>query len=286
MASRARIILMDEPTSSLQRDDVRHLFALIARLKRRRNGVIYISHFLEEVGRSPTVHCAARRPQRRAPVRSIRDERRAHCADGWADRSTALSRQAQSARRGRRAGRAGSRRPSRLKQASFALRRGEILGIAGLMGSGRTELVRALFGLAPVASGHVRIAGAPVRLDDLPRAAHRAGRRLSQRGPQRRGPGAADVSRRQRDDHRLCQLCALGLARPPHSARRRDAGLASLESRRRIPTSPSRTLSGGNQQKVALGRLLHQEADVLLLDEPTRGIDIGSKAADLRGHRA
>jgi len=170
--------------------------------------------------------------------------------------------------------------PPALKEASFELRRGEILGIAGLMGSGRTELVRALFGLESGASGRIALLGRALAVQ---RAT--AGQRLNQ------GFGYLSEDRKREglalplsiaDNLTATRLSAvspgwgwLDLRRQWAAARR---WMDALRIRAEDPVQPVRALSGGNQQKVAVGRLLNQDAEVLLLDEPTRGIDIGSKA--------
>ncbi len=279
VASRARIILMDEPTSSLQRDDVRHLFALIARLKRDGLGVIYISHFLEEVREIADVFTVLRdgRSVASGSIDSAtNDELVAHMVGRsvdqlFPDRRNRLGADVVLDVRDFAA-------PPVVKQASFTLRRGEVLGIAGLMGSGRTELIRALFGLAPVASGHVRIAGAPVRLNDQP--VRRIEQGVGYLSEDRKGEGLA-LPMSVADNLTLTGFasCAprgwLRLAAQRSQTRR---WIGELGIKVQDPDQPVRTLSGGNQQKVAVGRLLHQQADVLLLDEPTRGVDIGSKA--------
>src|SRR5690606_3474170 len=168
--------------------------------------------------------------------------------------------------------------PPVVRSASFTLRRGEILGIAGLMGSGRTEMTRALFGLAPVASGRIRIAASESLLNASP--ASRIEQRVGYLSEDRKGEGLA-LPMSVADNLMLTGFgsCAsrgwLDLAAQRQQARR---WIDALGVRTRTPDQPVRTPSGGNQQKVALGRLLHQDADILLLDEPTRGVDIGSKA--------
>jgi ribose transport system ATP-binding protein len=170
--------------------------------------------------------------------------------------------------------------PPVLKHASFELRRGEVLGIAGLMGSGRSELIRALFGLEPRASGRMVLAGRPLAVSGA-----RPSRRLAQ------GFGYLSEDRR-REGLALTLSVADNLTATRFSAcspgwgwldlgRQRAAAtrwIDALHIRAAAPTQPVRALSGGNQQKVAVGRLLHQDAAVLLLDEPTRGIDVGSRA--------
>jgi ribose transport system ATP-binding protein len=170
--------------------------------------------------------------------------------------------------------------PPALKHASFELRRGEILGVAGLAGSGRTELVRTLFGLEPAAAGQIVLQG----------------RALGVRGAQpaqRLGQGFGYLSEdRAREGLALPLSVADNLTATRMSACSRPWGwldlerqgaaarewIETLQVRAATPSKPVRALSGGNQQKVAIGRLLYQDAAVLLLDEPTRGIDVGSRA--------
>jgi ribose transport system ATP-binding protein len=275
---------MDEPTSCLQGADVERLFALVRRLVARGIAVVYISHFLEE-------------------VRAIAD-RYTVLRDGRSVGSGTIAGTANDALIAQMVGRAPSglfpsRRsrpsddvalsvralaaPPRLRSATFELRRGEILGVAGLMGSGRTELVRALFGLDRSTAGVMELHGA----DAAPRrasAARRVREGVGYLSEDRKGEGLALplsitdnlcatrplVSRRWLGGRYVLDLAG--------QAARARHWIAELRVRAQAPAQAVRALSGGNQQKVAIGRLLHQEADVLLLDEPTRGIDIGSKA--------
>jgi ribose transport system ATP-binding protein len=279
IAARARILLMDEPTSSLQRDDVGHLFTLIRRLKREGLGIIYISHFLEEVREIADVFTVLRDGSSVAegPIGSVtNDELVAHMVGRSVDQLFPERDDARGADvaldvRDLVA-------PPAVRSASFTLRRGEILGIAGLMGSGRTEMVRALFGLAPVASGVVRIGGVEAGAGETP--SRRIARRVGYLSEDRKGEGLA-LPMSVADNLTMTgfRACArrgwLNLTTQRAQARR---WIDDLGIRAESPDRPVRTLSGGNQQKVALGRLMHQDADVLLLDEPTRGVDIGSKA--------
>jgi ribose transport system ATP-binding protein len=167
--------------------------------------------------------------------------------------------------------------PPAVRHASFDVRAGEILGIAGLIGAGRTELVRALFGLDAATAGTVTLRGrtTPARAH----AADRLAAGLGYLSEDRKGEGLAlpmsiaDNLCATRPPRRWAGVLDLGRQRA--QARR---WMDALSVRARAPGQPVRALSGGNQQKVALGRLLHQDAHVLLLDEPTRGIDVGSKA--------
>ena len=281
LAARARIILMDEPTSSLQREDVRHLFALIRKLSADGISVIYISHFLEEVrqvsdrftvlrdGRSVTTgeianttddeliaKMVGRAQQHLFPVRSKRT----------GPRETILVVQNLAS-------------PPLLKSATFELRRGEILGIAGLMGSGRTPLLRTIFGLDQQENGSVI-----VNKKALPAGRSTPAMRLIE------GLGYLSEDRKS-DGLTLSQSIADNVTVTRFdscsrfgwldlSAQREQAErlVDALKIRTRGVQQNTGSLSGGNQQKVIVARLLHQDADVLLLDEPTRGIDIGSKA--------
>jgi len=283
LAADARILLMDEPTSSLQRGEVDRLFALIRRLAARGLAVVYISHFLEEVreiadrytvlrdGRSVDAgrlagtsadHLIAQMVGR--PVAGLFPDRmRARSAEG----EVLLAADGVAA-------------PPTLRHASFELRRGEILGIAGLIGSGRTELVRTLFGLEPQASGRIALRGRALAVHGAS-PAQRLGQGFGYLSEDRAREGLA-LPLAVADNLTATRMSAcspgwgwLDLRRQRAVAR---TWIEALRIRAADPQQPVRALSGGNQQKVAIGRLLYQDADVLLLDEPTRGIDIGSRA--------
>jgi ribose transport system ATP-binding protein len=162
------------------------------------------------------------------------------------------------------------------QSASLSLRRGEVVGIAGLIGAGRTELLRVIFGLDPVKSGKVRL-----------------GAHFGPASPHRRwaqGMGLVSEDRKTEglalglsiaDNLTLSLLKGLGpfgLIFPSRQDRASRKWIDRLAIRCRAPRQPVGSLSGGNQQKVAIARLLHHDVDLLLLDEPTRGIDVGSKA--------
>jgi ribose transport system ATP-binding protein len=280
IASNARIVLMDEPTSSLQGRDVTRLFALIRRLRDDGVCIVYISHFLEEVREIADSYIVLR-DGKNVSSGSICDV----TDDGLI--SQMVGRPVEMLfpeRLPRQPGEAvlkvnGLSAPPLVKDVSFELHRGEVLGIAGLMGSGRTEMVRALFGLAPAQSGTISICG---RCEDA--ASARPARRISQGigyiSEDRQGEGLA-LALPIADNITITTLPAL--ARFGCISRRRQSDQAEkwanrLAIRARDVSERVRRLSGGNQQKVALARLLNQDVEILLLDEPTRGIDIGSKA--------
>ncbi len=276
----ARVLILDEPTSSLARPDVEKLFRLIVRLKDRDLAIIYISHFLEEVqeiadtysvlrdGRSVGEGVIAGTPLegivRLMVGREIRELfPRSRRNPGDVVLSVA-----------------GIRGGSLPRSASFELRRGEVLGIAGLMGGGRTEMVRAIFGLDPVRAGTIRV-GAHVGWAS-PRARLRQGVGLLSEDRKHEGLAAVRSIGENLTLSCLEGLGPGGLVFPSRRERAAQRFIDELEIQCRGPRQRVSDLSGGNQQKVALARLLYHDLDVLLLDEPTRGIDVGSKAAIYR----
>ena len=275
----ARVLLMDEPTSSLQAADVARLFALIRRLSARGIAVVYISHFLEEVRQIAHRYTVLRDGRSVATgiiADTTNDELIAHMVGRPATGLFPVRR----ARSGTDVALAvrDLSAPPRLVRASFDLHRGEILGVAGLLGSGRSEMVRAIFGLEAPVAGTVTHRG---RITTKARTADRVRHGVGYVSEDRKGEGLAlpmsiaDNLCATRPTLMFRQLGLLDMAAQREHARR---WIGELRVRAQSPRQPVRTLSGGNQQKVALGRLLHQEADILLLDEPTRGIDIGSRA--------
>jgi ribose transport system ATP-binding protein len=163
------------------------------------------------------------------------------------------------------------------RSASFSLRQGEILGVAGLIGAGRTETLRALFGLDQVEGGTVVLRGAE-RTRATPAARLQAGVGLLSENRKEEG---LMLNRSLADNLTLTQFASLSRCGFISALRQRQAAqhwIEKLEVRTRGPDQTIGELSGGNQQKVAIGRLLHHDAAVFLLDEPTRGIDVGSKA--------
>ena len=278
IAARASIVLMDEPTSSLPREDVERLFALIRRLKASGVAVVYISHFLEEVREIADRYTVLRDGRSVATGRlagTTNDALIAHMVGRPVD--ALFPERAPAPQADVLADVVDLSAPPAVRKASIQLRRGEILGIAGLVGSGRTETIRALMGLDRSEGGEVRLHGRRIARSAPPRTRLAAG--LGYLSEDRKGEGLAlGLSLADNITCTRYESCAthgwLRLGAQRQQARR---WLETLAIKARTPRQPVRTLSGGNQQKVALARLLHQEADVLLLDEPTKGIDIGSK---------
>jgi len=277
LLNKSRILVMDEPTSSLSQEDSQRLFEIIRGLKDQGVSVVYISHFLEEVQRvagSYTVLRDGRSVGSGAMAGTSLDEliqlmvgQKFTQLFPRVEHAVGEPVLAMNGLKGRRMA----------APVSLSLAKGEILGIAGLVGSGRTEMLRALFGLDEVEGGTIVVSGA-----DL------AGRRPWTRI--RRGLGLLSEDR-QGEGLALALSIADNMTLSDLAPYRRR-GLLSLAGQRRAvgdligrlkikakgPGQKAGDLSGGNQQKVALARLLHQKASVLLLDEPTRGIDVVSKS--------
>ncbi len=276
LAIGCRVLVLDEPTSSLTQQDVERLFEIIGRLKQQGKAIVYISHFIEEVKRVAD------------KVTVLRDGRAVGNSDVDAitiDEIVALmvGRQVEELypRSARQAGEvileiedlAGLEKP---RSASLELHRGEVLGIAGLVGAGRTELLRSLFGLEPVRRGRIRLGvytgpASPVR---------RWMQGVGFLSEDRKEEGLA-VSLSVADNVTLSKLKGfgpLGLVLPSRQDKATRRWLERLDIRCLGPRQSVSSLSGGNQQKVALARLLQHDVDVLLLDEPTRGIDVAAKA--------
>ncbi len=271
LAVGSRVLVLDEPTSSLGREDTRRLFAVIAQLKREGCAIVYISHFIEEVKvvadrivvlRDGRVAGAAAPDTPATAVVSLMVGR---TVDDLYPRSP---RQRADAILEVDAFGAGS--------ATFTLHRGEIFGIAGLLGAGRTRLLRSLFGLEPVREGRVRLAAWTGR----PAPRNRWANGMGMLSEDRKGESLA-VGLTVSDNLTLSRLERLGPGPFVIPSRQDAAGRTWIERLAigcRGPRQPVAELSGGNQQKVALARLLHHDVDVLALDEPTRGIDVASKA--------
>ncbi len=271
LAVGCRILVLDEPTSSLSRQDIERLFAVIARLKSQGHAIVYISHFIEEV----------KRVADRFTV--LRDGR--SVASG--ETSTTTAEEIVGHMIGRRVEQLyprSARQPGEVvlevkelggrplpQAASLTLRRGEALGLAGLVGAGRTELLRAVFGLDPVRCGHVKVKAISGAAGPVQRWRQGVGM-LSE---DRKAEGLA-LGLSMADNVTLSRLPML--VWPGTQARETERWIARLSIRCAGPGQRVSDLSGGNQQKAALARLLWHGADVLLLDEPTRGIDVASKA--------
>jgi ribose transport system ATP-binding protein len=270
-----RVLILDEPTSSLGSDDVDRLFGALARLRDSGLAILYISHFLEEVRRIADDYTVLR------DGKTVASGLVADVTNDALVAAMAGRRVEGAARIARERGDAvltvrdlgGERLPRR---ASFTLHRGEVLGVAGLVGSGRTELLRAIFGLDKVRSGQVTVRAFSGAASPHRRLAQGVGM-LSEDRKNEGLAGALSV----RENLTLSKLGPLrrrGLLSPSAERKESERFIARLGIRCRDADQNVGELSGGNQQKVALARLLYHDVDVLLLDEPTRGIDVRSRA--------
>jgi len=264
LASGCRVLVLDEPTSSLTRPEIQRLFELIRDCKHQGMAVIYISHFLEEVREiadQVTVLCNGR-AMKTASMTKISD---AEIVQAMVGRSVEEFYPRSDRTRGDRV------LEVRGPNAVFEVHRGEILGIAGLIGAGRTELLEAIFGLRRPQTEEVRLFG-------------RVGKALPGRRWRDRAGFLSEDRKRQGLAVRLTVADNLTLTRLPvwTSPRwRRSASerwIQKMSVKCAGPDTQVLALSGGNQQKVALARLLYHDAELLILDEPTRGIDVGAKA--------
>lgn len=270
LALGCQVLVLDEPTSSLTQTDTKLLFALVRRLRDQGCSVVYISHFLEEVNALSDRYTVLRDGVSVATGRTADtsagelvqlmvgrkvDELYVRSPRGVGDVVLEVR------------GLAGVVRPA---SASLELRRGEVLGLAGLVGAGRSELLRAVFALDPVRAGTVRVGVYAGPASPLRRWRQGVGL-LSE---DRKTEGLA-LDRSLADNLTLPRLP--WILRPSVLAAEARTWIEKLDVRCAGPDQTAGELSGGNQQKVAFGRLLRNGSDVLLLDEPTRGVDIGAK---------
>jgi len=275
----ARILIFDEPTSSLSRAESQRLFDLIRRLQSDGVTSIYITHRLEEVFELCDTITVLRDGELVATMPSAELDEASLVRMMIGRPYEAYFPSHLAAEPGRELLRVeGLSSPGRFEGISFSLRAGEILGLAGLVGSGRTEVAQALFGLDRMARGRVFVAGKPVLITGRPAAAMGLGLGLIPEDRKRHGLVLPMTAKENITLPTLSRLASMGWI---HSkAEERLAGKYFDLMRIRAPgiNVVSATLSGGNQQKLVLARWLAAECRILLVDEPTRGVDVGAKA--------
>ncbi|MYS89054.1 MULTISPECIES: sugar ABC transporter ATP-binding protein [Streptomyces] len=280
LALDARLLIMDEPTAALADHEVDQLYALVRRLQEQGIGVLYVSHRLKEVfdlSSRITVLKDGRAVATLDTADASADQLVRHMVGRELSSYYPDPAQPQELGPVRLTVRGGGNR--KLRGIDLRLRAGEVLGVGGLQGSGRSALARALFGAAPFSTGRVTVDGAPVRLRS-PRAAMRAG--IAYVSEDRKGEGI--VAEQSVLDNALLAARAVrgvhpgGGGRGARTARVREL-LAAVDLRAAGEDQEIRFLSGGNQQKVVLARWLALAPRILLFDEPTRGIDVGAKSA-------
>ena len=258
----AKIIVFDEPTSSLTEAEVEHLFRIINMLKERGCGIIYISHKMDEVA---TRHAkdltmeeiiklmVGRELTNRFPPKDNKPGDVILEVEHLAGKYT------------------------RLKDASFQLRKGEVLGIAGLDGSGRTEVLENLFGAMTKESGTIRLHGKEIK-NKTPREAIKNGFALLTEERRATGIfGIRDIKENTVISNLKSYLAGGFCLSDKKMKEDTDWAIQAMHIKTPSQSTQIRSLSGGNQQKVIIGRWLLTKPEVLLLDEPTRGIDVGAK---------
>jgi rhamnose transport system ATP-binding protein len=274
----AKIVIMDEPTASLTDREIDNLFRVIRELRSQGVGIVYVSHRLEELHQIAD-RVTALRDGALVGTRPLKEVSRADLIRMMVGRELSAVFPKQTVPIGDlvlEARKLGCR-ASGVHGVSFAVRGGEILGLAGLVGAGRTEVARVLFGLTPADRGEIRLRGEPVTID-RPARAIELGIAYLPEDRRRHGvilelPVAANATLAT-----LRQVSSVGLL----DFGRERAVASDLVKRLGIKMAsvdhPAGTLSGGNQQKVALARWLAADPAVLILDEPTQGVDVGAKA--------
>ena len=276
LSQKARVLVMDEPTAALSDAEIERLFAIIRTLKQDGVAILYISHRLHEIfsiGDRITVLRDGRKVAEVRPAEtSVGDlvrlmvgrevstsYRERFCEQPGAPLLEALALRAENG----------------VRAATLTVRAGEIVGLAGLVGSGRTELARAIFGADRVTGGELRLAGRVFH--GGPPESVGAGVGLVPEDRKRQGLA---LSRSVQDNLLVASLRAMfpdRWYRPADAARAAVALIARLHVATPSPRRPVKFLSGGNQQKVVIGKWLNAGSKLFIFDEPTRGIDVGAK---------
>jgi ribose transport system ATP-binding protein len=280
LSHEARLIIMDEPSAVLAHDEVGNLFRIIRELTGQGIAVIYISHRLEEIreiGDRVTVlkdgrTTAANLPARETPTRDLVSRMTGRTieyvfpprVDATADRRELLRVD-------------GLSRDGEFADVSLSVHAGEIVGIAGLVGSGRSELLETIFGARRAQAGTVRMSGKAVRPGSVG-AAVRAGMGMAPEERKSQALLLGEPIYRNVTLSTFGRYARLGFTDMGRERAEADRIAETLELRPRDVRRPVRTLSGGNQQKVVVGRWLLGDTRLLLLDEPTRGVDVGARA--------
>ncbi len=274
LSQNARVLVMDEPTAAISERESERLFEVIARLKQRGVAIVYISHRMKEVValgdritvmRDGTVVACYQRGEVTpdAMVRAMIGR----SLDGLERREPATA--------GAPTLTVANMRTAKLSDISLEVRAGEVVGLAGLVGSGRTEVVRAIFGADPVLAGQIRFNDAPFQ--QRPDRSTRAGLALLPEDRKREGLALPLALRENAMAAALWRLFRRGWFAPAAAERASEELIGRLNIATPGPAQVVRNLSGGNQQKVVLGKWLAAGSRLFMLDEPTRGVDVGAK---------
>lgn len=277
LAWKPKVIIFDEPTSALEAHESELVLETIGKLMALAVGVVYISHRMDEVFRVSD-RITVLRDGVRVATWNKADVARSAVLGAMVGRELTQMYPARAERLGDVLfSVAGLRLPGKAHEVSFTLRRGEILGFSGLLGAGRTELMRAVFGADPLDSGRIVLEGRPLRIRSI-RDAVEAGIAYV---PEDRKSQGLFLDQSVQDNilsGTLARCSRAGFLRPALCRERADVYRRELRIQMRDPGQEIRDLSGGNQQKALLARWLAASPKVLIVDEPTRGIDIGAKA--------
>jgi ABC-type sugar transport system ATPase subunit len=274
----ARMLILDEPTAVLGDADVERLFGVMQEMRHRGVGMIFVSHRLNEI-LNVCDHYVVLRDGVLVDRGRTADTNHDDLVAKMVGRQLSLERD-QARRRGEQPAREvlrveGLSRAGILRDIDLSVRSGEIVGLAGLRGAGRTELARAIFGADPISGGQIFLHGRPVRISS-PRTAVRLGLGLV---PEERGTQGLFKQLSTVENIPIAQQAASGsrLLRPRQERKRAREYVRRLAMRVPDIRTPAGRLSGGNQQKVVLAKWLETDISLLILDEPTRGVDIGAK---------
>lgn len=270
-----RLILFDEATSSLSEVEAQRLFELVRKLRASGTTCVWVSHRMHELF-SLCDAVSVLRDGKHIVTGPIRDFDREGIVKAMVGRDIGEVEPPQPTTADFALEVEHLTSPGRFREVSFTVKKGEILGIAGLVGSGRSEILQALFGLDPLATGTVRVLGKPLQPLTIDRAIV-AGLGLI---PESRKDQALASNLNVRENLALASLpvsAKSGLISAREESARTDTWIEDLGIKTSHRDAPIDSLSGGNQQKVVLGRWLAANSQVLLMDEPTRGVDIGAK---------
>ncbi len=278
ISTTCRVIIFDEPTSSLTERESSLLFDVIRSLKSQQIGVIYISHRMEEIF-AICDRVTVFRDGRYVATRPVRETTMTGLIGMMIGRSIADLFQKEPASIGEVVLDASAISvPGVLDDITLQVRKGEIVGLAGLVGAGRTELARAIFGDLPLASGVVKVSGRPLRNRHLPRDAIAAGIGFVPEDRKEQGLVTELSVRENIGMAMLKSLSSIGIIKGAKERRLAQRYVSRLSIKTPSIEQKALFLSGGNQQRVVIAKWLAAEPKVLIVDEPTRGIDVGAKA--------
>jgi len=271
-----RVLVMDEPTAALSGREVDRLFTLVRDLRSQGIAIVYVSHRLDEVFELCD-RATILRDGRHVATRDMADLSRPELIELMVGRALTAEYPTRTPHVGEpRLIVRNLCRGTAVQDVSFEIRRGEILGLAGLVGAGRTETARLLVGADRADSGSISLDGQPLELQS-PADAIRAGICLLTEDRKHQGLVLIHSVRDNFGLPNLDQFSTLGLLRSAAESTAFDRYTKELRIRISHPGQAARLLSGGNQQKVVLAKWLQSDADVFLVDEPTRGVDVGAR---------